>query len=230
MLSKRILFFSVIFSLSTTAYATTIIGIAGGTASGKTTLARKIKERFPNDVTVISQDNYYKPVQKELTKEEHSKLNFDVPEAIDFSLLKSHILALKQGKTIPQLSYNFVTLKTVENGTIKPNKVIIIEGMLLFTSEEVRNEFDLKIFVDADNDIRFARRIEYYQKAYGFTRDHLIEQYFATVKPGHDAYIKPTKLYADIVIPSHKDTSKAEDVITTFITSCIKTFLLKASE
>ncbi len=200
----------------------TIIGIAGGTASGKTTLAKRIQALFPNDVTLISQDNYYKPEQRDLSLEEHSKINFDIPEAIDFSLLKSHISDLKQGKDIPKLEFEFTTLKTKTNGVIQSNKIIIIEGILLFASEEVRNEFDFKIFVDADDDIRFSRRIDYYQRAYGFKQDFLVNQYFATVKPGHDTHIAPSKQFADIIIPSNKNIDPALGLLEAFITQKIK--------
>jgi uridine kinase len=190
-----------LFACSTSfALDSIIIGIAGGTASGKTTLARKIQEAFPNQSVLISQDAYYKDLAH-LSLEERAKTNFDHPDSLDFDLLKEHILELKQGKTIVSPVYNFHShSRSSFQETTSPQQLIIVEGILLFAVPHIRELFDIKIFVDTDNDERLLRRIERDMHERGRSFTNVKTQYLATVKPMHDAFVEPSKQYADLII------------------------------
>lgn len=180
--------------------STILIGIAGGTGSGKTTLTRHLKEHFGPEVTVIGHDNYYKR-QVGKTYEERTRVNYDHPDAFDTDLLIEHLKELKAGHSIQCPVYSFVdhnrTDQTVE---IVPTKVIIVEGILIFADEELASEMDIKIFVDTDADERILRRILRDVRERGRTLESVVEQYLTTVKPMHEQYVEPSKRRADIIM------------------------------
>ena len=195
-----------------------IIGITGGTGSGKTTVVNQIVKHLPdNEVCVISQDSYYKATDN-LSYEERTKINFDHPRAIDFDLIVKHLKELKLFKTIEQPVYSFVTHNRTEN-TVKthPKKVIIVEGILIFNNEELRNLFDIKIFVHADTDERLIRRVRRDIAERGRNIDEVLNRYQDTLKPMHQQFIEPTKNFADIIIPNDRYNTVAIDIVSTVI-------------
>ena len=192
-----------------------IIGIAGGSGSGKTTLALRLKERFGEDeVRLISHDSYYKR-HDELPFEERCKLNYDHPDAFDNALLIYHLQELKAGRSIQCPVYSFVehnrTDQTVE---IQPAKVIIVEGILIFENQELRDLMDIRIFVDSDADIRLCRRIKRDVEKRGRSLESVLTQYQQTVKPMHERYVEPSKRYADLVLPEGGKNLVALTMIT----------------
>lgn len=190
-----------------------IVGIAGGTGSGKTTLANKIQEMFPEESILISQDSYYKN-QDHLSLDERAKVNFDHPDALDFSLLKQHILALKAGKTVQKPVYNFRNhMREDYTETVHPNQLIIIEGILLFAVPEIRELLDIKLFVYAQDDVRLLRRIERDIHERARTLTNVRDQYLRTVKPMHDAFVEPSKQYADLIVPHGGENAIALSLI-----------------
>ncbi len=195
-----------------------IIGIAGGTGSGKTTVVNQILNQLSADeICVISQDSYYKATD-ELTYEQRTKINFDHPKAIDFDLLVKHLKELKKGNTIDQPVYSFVTHNRLKD-TLKthPRKVVIVEGILIFNNLELRDMFDIKIFVHADTDERLIRRLRRDIKERGRDLDEVLNRYQDTLKPMHQQFIEPTKNYADIIIPNDKHNTVAIDIVRTVI-------------
>lgn len=195
-----------------------IIGIAGGTGSGKTTVVNQIINELPADeVCVISQDSYYKTTDN-LTYEERSKINFDHPRAIDFDLLVQHLKDLKDVKVIEQPVYSFVTHNRTKD-VIKtyPRNVIIVEGILIFNSEELRNLCDIKVFVHADADERLIRRMRRDITERGRDIEEVLNRYKDTLKPMHQQFIEPTKNYADIIIPNDRYNTVAIDIVRTVI-------------
>ena len=180
--------------------STILIGIAGGTGSGKTTLTRHLKEHFGQEVTVISHDNYYKR-QDGKTYEERAKVNYDHPSAFDTDLLIEHLRQLKAGHSIQCPVYSYSdhnrTDRTVE---IFPTKVIIVEGILIFQNPALRDMFDIKIFVETDADVRILRRALRDVEERGRTLQSVVTQYLTTVKPMHEQYVEPSRKYADIVV------------------------------
>ena len=178
-----------------------VIGIAGGTGSGKTTITRRIMQRFGNDVSVIYHDNYYKE-HHSLSYEERTKLNYDHPDAFDTELLVRDLKKLKRGESVSCPVYDFTihdrSQKTV---LIKPSKVIVVEGILIFCSKELRDLMDIKIFVDTDADVRILRRIVRDVRDRGRSLDSVVNQYLTTVKPMHEQFVEPSKRKADIIIP-----------------------------
>ncbi|WP_299056556.1 uridine kinase [uncultured Polaribacter sp.] len=195
-----------------------IIGIAGGTGSGKTTVVNKIIKHLPIDeVCVISQDSYYKATDS-LSYEERTKINFDHPRAIDFDLIVKHLKDLKANKTIAQPVYSFVTHNRTKD-TIKthPRKVIIVEGILIFNNEALRDLFDIKIFVHADTDERLIRRVRRDITERGRDIDEVLNRYQDTLKPMHQQFIEPTKNFADIIIPNDRHNNVAIDIVRTVI-------------
>ena len=180
--------------------STILIGIAGGTGSGKTTLTRHLKEHFGQEVTVISHDNYYKR-QDGKTYEERSKVNYDHPSAFDTDLLIEHLRQLKAGHSIQCPVYSYSdhnrTDRTVE---IFPTKVIIVEGILIFQNPTLRDMFDIKIFVETDADVRILRRALRDVEERGRTLQSVVTQYLTTVKPMHEQYVEPSRKYADIMV------------------------------
>jgi len=200
-----------------------IIGIAGGTASGKTSISRHIKETY-SDVTsvlIIRQDDYYKN-QSHLPMEERVKTNYDHPDAFDNELLLSQIHDLINGKTIDKPTYDFVN-HTRSEVTEKcyPCDVLILEGLFVLESSSVRDILDVKVFVDTAADIRFIRRLLRDVKERGRTMDSVITQYTNTVRPMHESFIEPSKRYADIIIPEGGENKVAIDLLTTKISSII---------
>jgi uridine kinase len=195
-----------------------VLGIAGGTGSGKTTVVNQIIKHFPSDqVCIISQDSYYKATDN-LSYEERTKINFDHPRAIDFELLVQHLKELKQGKIIEQPVYSFVTHnRTKDTIQTHPRKVVIVEGILIFNNEELRNLFDIKIFVHADTDERLIRRIRRDITERGRDIDEVLNRYKDTLKPMHQQFIEPTKNFADIIIPNDKFNTVAVDIVRTVI-------------
>ena len=195
-----------------------ILGIAGGTGSGKTTVVNQIVKHLPVDeVCVISQDSYYKATD-DLSYEERTKINFDHPRAIDFDLLVHHLEELKKGNTIPQPVYSFVTHnRTKDTVLTHPRKVVIVEGILIFNSEELRNLFDIKIFVHADTDERLIRRVRRDISERGRDIDEVLNRYQDTLKPMHLQFIEPTKNYADLIIPNDRHNTVAIDIVRTVI-------------
>tara|TARA_R110001592_G_scaffold20962_2_gene85059 strand:+ start:1857 stop:2462 length:606 start_codon:yes stop_codon:yes gene_type:complete len=195
-----------------------IIGIAGGTGSGKTTVVRQIIKHLPTDeVCVISQDSYYKATDN-LSYDERKKINFDHPRAIDFELIVKHLTALKAGEIIEQPIYSFVTHnRTIDTLKTHPRKVVIVEGILIFNSEELRNLFDIKIFVHADTDERLIRRVRRDINERGRDIDEVLNRYQDTLKPMHQQFIEPTKNFADIIIPNDRFNTVAIDIVRTVI-------------
>jgi len=195
-----------------------IIGIAGGTGSGKTTVVNQIIKQLPTDeVCVISQDSYYKATDN-LSFEERTKINFDHPRAIDFELIIKHLKALKSGKTIKQPVYSFVKHnRTKDTVTTYPRKVIIVEGILIFNNEELRSLFDIKIFVHADTDERLIRRVRRDITERGRSVEEVLNRYQDTLKPMHRQFIEPTKNFADIIIPNDRHNTVAIDIVRSVI-------------
>lgn len=178
-----------------------IIGIAGGTGSGKTTLTQRIKEAFHDNVVVLSHDYYYKS-NSNLSFEERTKLNYDHPNAFDTDLLVEHMQALREGKTIHHPVYSFVEHTRLEETVeVKPAKVIILEGILIFENKELCDLMDIKVFVDTDADLRLIRRLLRDVKERGRDLDSVVNQYIGTVKPMHEEFVDPSKKRADIIIP-----------------------------
>ena len=178
-----------------------IIGIAGGTGSGKTTITRKIVQRFGNDVTVVHHDSYYK-AHHNMPYEERCKLNYDHPSSFDTDMLVQAIKDLKQGKEIVCPVYDYtIHDRSDKTIVIKPARVIIVEGILIFENRELCDLMDIKIFVDADADERILRRITRDVRDRGRSLESVINQYLTTVKPMHEKYVEPSKKNADIIIP-----------------------------
>ena len=195
-----------------------IIGIAGGTGSGKTTVVNQILHELPDgEVGVISQDSYYKQ-NDHLSFNERTKINFDHPNSIDFNLLVQHLRALKKGEVIEQPVYSFVTHNRTED-TIKthPRKVVIVEGILVFSNKELMDLFDIKIYVHADSDERLIRRIRRDVAERGRDVTEVIDRYQKTLKPMHQQFIEPGKSYADIIIPNDRYNTVAVDIVRTVI-------------
>ena len=178
-----------------------VIGIAGGSGSGKTTLLKNIIGTFGPAITVISHDNYYKR-HDEMTYEERCKLNYDEPAALETDLMVRQLEQLRNGEEILCPVYDFtVHNRSDETILIKPERVIIVEGILIFENEALRNLMDIKVFVDADADVRICRRIKRDVNKRGRSLESVITQYQETVKPMHEKYVEPSKKYADIVVP-----------------------------
>ena len=190
-----------------------VIGIAGGTGSGKTTLMNNIIERFGDVVTVLSHDNYYKR-HDEMPYEERCKLNYDEPAAFDTSLMVYHLDQLRHGYAIDCPVYDF-TVHNRSDATIHlvPKSVIIVEGILIFENQELRDLMDIRIFVDTDADVRLCRRIKRDVNKRGRTLESVLRQYQETVKPMHERYVEPSKKYADLVVPEGGKNLVALDMI-----------------
>ncbi len=197
-----------------------VIGIAGGTGSGKTTVVRKIVESLPaGEVVVLPQDSYYKD-SSHVPVEERQFINFDHPDAFDWDLLSEQLAMLKEGKSIEQPTYSYITCtrqkKTIH---IEPRKVVIVEGILALSDDKLRDQMDLKIFVDADSDERLIRVISRDIVERGRTAEAVMERYTRILKPMHQQFIEPTKRYADLIIPEGGNNRVAIDILKTFIQS-----------
>lgn len=195
-----------------------IIGIAGGTGSGKTTVVRKIVENLPKgEVVVLPQDSYYKD-SSHVPVEERQNINFDHPNAFDWDLLTSQLVQLKSGKAIEQPTYSYLTCtRQKETIHIEPKNVIIVEGILALCDPMLRNQMDLKIFVDADSDERLIRVISRDIVERGRTAEDVMNRYTRVLKPMHLQFIEPTKRYADLIIPEGGNNQIAIDIITMFV-------------
>jgi uridine kinase len=195
-----------------------IIGIGGGTGSGKTTVANKINEIIGRENCVIlPMDNYYRDMSH-VPLEERKKYNYDHPDMIEHSLMVKHLEDLVKNKNIHLPEYDFAQYTRTGNFLVlEPKPVIIVEGIFALYYEELRKYYDLSIFVDAENDVRFIRRLERDIKERGRTIESVIDQYLNLVKPMHDAYVEPTKKYADLIIPKGGFNEKAIDVVVEFI-------------
>ncbi|HUX38046.1 MAG TPA: uridine kinase [Rectinemataceae bacterium] len=199
---------------------TKVIGICGGSGSGKTTIVRKISE-LVGDFVFIAQDNYYKSAEY-ISNSNITAFNFDRPDAFDNSLLIEHLDALRDDRPIDMPVYDFVHHRRKEERLhVEPSKLVIFEGIMIFSDREVRNRIDLKIFVDTPDDIRFIRRLNRDIKERGRTVDSVIEQYLTVVRPGHYEFIEPTKQFADIIIPEGGQNENALNVLVTFINSIL---------
>ena len=195
-----------------------VIGIAGGTGSGKTTVVNQIIQELPEgEVCVISQDSYYKDTSH-LPFDKRTKINFDHPKAIDFDLLVTHLIELKKGNAIEQPIYSFVEHnRTKETITMYPKKVIIVEGILILTHTDIRELFDIKLYVHADSDERLIRRLRRDMSERGRDLDEVLSRYKNTLKPMHQQFIEPTKEFADIIIPNNRYNTVAVDLIRKII-------------
>ena len=194
-----------------------VIGIAGGTGSGKTTLMDNLVKRFGDDVTVLSHDNYYRR-RDDMTMEERQNVNYDEPAALETDLMVKHLDKLRRGESIECPVYDFTqhnrSDKTI---TIVPKQVIIVEGILIFENEDLRNLMDIRIFVDTDADVRLGRRILRDVEERGRTLKSVLDQYQNTVKPMHEKYVEPSKKYANLVVPEGGQNYVALDMILTRI-------------
>ena len=190
-----------------------VIGIAGGTGSGKTTLMNNLIEKFSQDVTVLSHDNYYKR-HDELTYEERCRLNYDEPAALETDLMSRHLEKLRQGQAIDCPVYDFtVHNRSNETVHIVPKQVIIVEGILIFEDQPLRELMDIRIFVDTDADVRLCRRIKRDVNKRGRSLESVLAQYQETVKPMHEKYVEPSKKYAHLVVPEGGKNLVALDMI-----------------
>lgn len=190
-----------------------VIGIAGGTGSGKTTLANKIKEHFGDEVAMLYHDNYYKK-QDGMPFEERCRLNYDHPDAFDTEMLIRNVKKLKSGESIESPLYDYLSRDRSEKTVkINPGRVILIEGILVFENKALRDLMDIKIFVDTDADVRVIRRILRDMKSRGRSLESVTSQYLASVKPMHEAFVEPSKKFADIIVPEGGENEIAYQMI-----------------
>ena len=201
----------------------TVIGVAGGTGSGKSTLVKRLQETFKSDVVATLCHDYYYKAHPELTYEERTKLNYDHPAAFDTDMLVEHIRALKSNVPIEHPVYSFVEHnRTDERVLVKPSKVIIVDGILIFENKELRDLMDIKVFVDTDADLRLARRILRDVRDRGRSMESVITQYTNTVKPMHEEFVEPSKKYADVIIPEGGFNSVAVQMLIQNIRSIVE--------
>jgi uridine kinase len=200
-----------------------VIGIAGGTGSGKTTVVNKIVEFFTEgEVAVMTQDAYYFD-NSHIPLDERRKKNFDHPESIEFTLMTEHVRQLREGKTIEQPTYSFITCtRQAETTTIQPRHVLIVEGILCLANEELRKLMDVKVFVDCASDLRLSRVIRRDIMERGRNVETVLDRYEETVRPSHLQFIEPTKNYADIIVPQGGMNEKAIEILTHYIRQILK--------
>ena len=199
-----------------------VIGVAGGTASGKTTIVNIIQEHFRDNLAILSHDSYYK-AHHEMTYEERCLLNYDHPDSFETDMMVDHLRALKQGQAVDIPVYDY----TIHNRSekiehIEPRKVIIVEGILILDHAALRDEMDLKVFVDTDADERLMRRLRRDMVERARSVDSVLSQYSTTVKPMHEAYVEPSKRYADIIIPRGGQNKSAIDLLLNHIERLLK--------
>jgi uridine kinase len=201
-----------------TSRAPLIIGVAGGSGSGKTTVVRRIMESIGDDqVTVLEHDRYYRD-RNDLRLEERAALNYDHPDSLETDLLVRHLHELRAGRSVQVPEYDFARhARQAETATVTPRKAIIVEGILIFADAPLRALMDVKVFVDADDDTRFIRRLQRDIADRGRTVPSVIEQYLGTVKPMHLEFVEPSKRYADIIIPLGGHNTVAIDMLLTLI-------------
>lgn len=199
-----------------------VIGIAGGSGSGKTTVSKEISKRLPADrVLILTEDAYYND-NSALSMDERKKINYDHPNAYDTDLLIEQLQDLLDGKAIEMPTYNFNILSRAKDTIhVEPADIIVLEGILVLASEELRKFMDIKLFVDADDDIRFIRRLQRDTQERGRSIDWIISQYLATVKPSYNQFVEPSKKYADIIIPQGGENQVAIDMVSSKLLSII---------
>lgn len=201
-----------------------IIGIAGGSGSGKTTLTNQIASQFTEQVTIVKHDNYYK-AHDDMDYDERTRLNYDHPNAFETDLMIKHLKALKQGESIECPVYDFtVHNRSKDTITIIPNKVIIVEGILIFENKELCDLMDLRIFVDTDADLRIIRRIKRDVLERARSLESVMNQYMDTVKPMHEQYVEPSKRNANIIVPENAYNQPAMEIIQNHIKSYLNNF------
>lgn len=199
-----------------------IIAVAGGSASGKSSIVRHIDEYFKDDLIVIGHDNYYK-AHDDISFEDRAKLNYDYPGAFDNDLFYEHLLKLQNGQSIQMPTYDYtIHTRSDKTITINPTKIILIEGILVLENKKIRNITDTKVFIDADSDVRLQRRILRDTKERGRSLDSVLEQFIKQVKPMHEKYVEPTKKYADIIIPRGAKNTKGIEILLRHITDMIE--------
>ncbi|HSL44150.1 MAG TPA: uridine kinase [Anaerolineales bacterium] len=200
-----------------------VIGIAGGSGSGKTTVAQQILQRVgPDRIAFLQHDSYYKDLSG-LPPTQRAEVNFDHPHSLETELLIEHIACLRDGKPVEVPIYNFAThSRTDRSFTVQPRRVILVEGILIFTEAALREMFDVKIFVDTDSDIRFIRRLERDIAERGRTTESVIKQYQTTVRPMHMEFVEPSKRYADIIIPEGGHNTAALDMVVARVDALLK--------
>ncbi len=199
-----------------------VIGIAGGSGSGKTTITGQIVNQLGADVTVVTHDNYYR-AHHEMTYEERTLLNYDHPDAYETELLVEHLAALRRGESVEIPVYDFsIYDRTDATTTVAPSRVIIVEGIVIFAHPELRDLMDVKVYVDCDADVRILRRILRDVKERGRSLDSVINQYLTTVKPMHEAFVEPSKKFADVIIPTGGQNLVALDMLVNRIEAHLK--------
>jgi uridine kinase len=200
-----------------------VVGIAGGTGSGKTTVVNRILDRLPEDkVTILPQDAYYKD-NSQMNMVDRQEINFDHPDSVEFTLLIEHLAQLKAGQTVQRPIYSYLTCTRSEDTVaIEPHLVTILEGILILTNDELRKLIDIKVFVDADADDRLSRVVSRDIQERGRSVDKVLERYDKTVKPMHLQFIEPSKRYADIIVPQGGNNLVAIDILTTIILERLK--------
>jgi uridine kinase len=200
-----------------------VIGIAGGSGSGKTTVAQEILQRVgPSRIAFLQHDSYYKDLSG-LPPVQRIQVNFDHPNSLETELLIRHIASLREGKPVEVPIYDFSThSRTSQTYTVQPRSVILVEGILIFTEAALRDMFDVKIFVDTDSDLRFIRRLERDISERGRTTESVIKQYQATVRPMHMEFVEPSKRYADVIIPEGGHNTAALDMVVARIEALLK--------
>ena len=203
--------------------AALVIGIAGGSGSGKTTVAQEILQRVgPDRIAFLQHDSYYKDLSG-LPPRQRAEVNFDHPDSLETDLLIEHIAALREGKAVEVPLYDFSThSRTNKTYTVQPRRVILVEGILIFTERALRDMFDVKIFVDTDSDIRFIRRLERDLAERGRTTESVIKQYQNTVRPMHLEFVEPSKRYADVIIPEGGHNTAALDMVVARVDALLK--------
>lgn len=199
----------------------TLIGIAGGASSGKTTLAYQLQTLYPELITVISSDNYYYDMS-DVAPENRLSINFDHPDTIDFDLLQEHLIALKQGKAVVGRDYNFITLENKPCATIVPTQIIIVDGFLIFAIEKIRSLFDIKIFIETDDDVRLSRCLIRDQIRCGRTWQQTLTRWNAMVNPIHHQFVQPSKCHADIIIHGNNKSDFVVLMLQAFIESLMR--------
>lgn len=199
-----------------------IVGVAGGTGSGKTTVARKIAGAVPAEmVTILEHDSYYVD-RPDLSYDERCQLNFDHPASLESALLLEHVLALKRGEAVEVPIYDFkIHRRSAQTRKVDPTTIVVVEGILIFSDEALREELDLKLFVDTDADIRVLRRVRRDMEQRGRSFESIREQYYGTVRPMHLQFVEPSKRWADVIIPEGGDNQVALDLIVAKIQSVL---------
>lgn len=200
-----------------------VIGIAGGSGSGKTTVAQEILQRVgPDRIAFLQHDSYYKDLSG-LPPTQRAEVNFDHPNSLETDMLIQHIGSLREGKAVEVPIYDFSThSRTARTFTVQPRRVILVEGILIFTEASLREMFDVKIFVDTDSDLRFIRRLERDISERGRTTESVIKQYQSTVRPMHLEFVEPSKRYADVIIPEGGFNTAALDMVVARIDGLLK--------